>query len=122
VRARASEEGGREEALLLVDHLVELGFLSLLTDSLSWMSPAPLREYALRVLQQLFRFGKSHTSFKETPMMSFLSPLFAENERGDGRSESRVRSLQRWSHRARQVVNSKKRKREKEGEDESLSS
>jgi hypothetical protein len=129
VRARASEEGGREKALLLIDHLVDfdLGILSLLTDSLSWISAAPLREYAPHVLQQLFRFGKSHEAhFKETPMMTFLSPLFAANDgnaEGEGerpdQTERRVGEQCETTAEDSGVVNSK---REKEGKDESLSS
>jgi hypothetical protein len=77
VTVRAKEEGGhggREEAVLLLDHLVELGILSLLTDSLNFLTPDPTNgEAVIRVLEMLFRFDKKYEEhFEETPMMRFV--------------------------------------------------
>jgi hypothetical protein len=84
---RAKEDGGhggREEAVLLLDYLVELRILSLLTDSLDFLTPDPSNgEAMIRVLEMLFQFDKKYEEhFEETPMMRFLFAIVGRMRRG----------------------------------------
>jgi hypothetical protein len=87
VTVRAKEDGGhggREEAVLLLDHLVELRILSLLTDSLDFLTPDPSNEEAvIHGLEMLFQFDKKYEEhFEETPMMRFLFAIVGRMRRG----------------------------------------
>jgi hypothetical protein len=77
VRAKEGDDhGGREEAVLLLDHLVELGILFFFMESLSLISPDP-NIGVVCALKTLFRFDKKYEArFKETPTMRYLSILF----------------------------------------------
>jgi hypothetical protein len=81
VSVRAQENGRQTEAVLFVDHLVELGTLSFLIESLSLNSPDRW-DGVLSVLKLLFRFDKNyHKKFKETPIMKCLLSLAEENDK-----------------------------------------
>jgi hypothetical protein len=74
VTVRAKEDGGhggREEAVLLLDHLVELGILSFLIESLCFQSQD--LQGVFRTLKMLFQFDKKF--LQETALMKLLSSL-----------------------------------------------
>jgi hypothetical protein len=72
VRAKEGDDhGGREEAVLLLDHLVELGILSFLIETLCFQSQD--LQGVFRTLKMLFRFDKKF--LKETALMKLLSSL-----------------------------------------------
>jgi hypothetical protein len=77
-----AKDGGREEAVLFLDHLVDLGIFSFLSES-------PQKD-GFQVLKMLFRFDKKYQmQFKQTPIMKGLFSLF-EDDANDNSGEQRT--------------------------------